>query len=167
VRAQVLELRDFPLPLWAPESPVLTAPENEVVARWRSAIDRSDGFILHVPPEHDAGPQARLMEALEWAYPAWTDKAAALASGCDHKGWRAIQQLRARAASLRMIVTRSELRMPAATRSPRCGCAEDTLDELLWWTEMLKAMREERHRGRRAHQHSDLPGDLQGDGERR
>jgi NAD(P)H-dependent FMN reductase len=167
VRAQVLELRDFPLPLWAPRSPVLPALENEVVARWRSAIDCSDGFILHVPPEHDAGAQARLMEAIEWAYPAWRDKAAALVSVCDHSGWRAIQQLRAKAASLRMIVARSELRMPAVTRSVRCHCAEEPLDELLWLAEMLQAMREERHRARRAHQHSDHPYAGQGDGERR
>jgi len=167
VRAQVLALRDFPLPLWAPRSPVLPALENEVVARWRSAIDCSDGFILHVPPEHDAGAQARLMEAIEWAYPAWRDKAAALVSVCDHSGWRAIQQLRAKAASLRMIVARSELRMPAVTRSVRCHCAEEPLDELLWLAEMLQAMREERHRARRAHQHSDHPYAGQGDGERR
>jgi hypothetical protein len=56
--------------------------------------------------------------------------------------------------------------MPAATRLVRRDGADETLDELLWLTEMLKAMREERHRGRRAHQHSDLPCDVQGNGER-
>lgn len=88
-------------------------------------------------------------------------------SDYDQKGWQAIQRLRAKAASQRMIVARSELQMPAAARLARRDRAQEALDELLWWTEMLKAKREERLRARRAHRHADLSGDVQGNEERR
>ena len=48
----------------------------------------------------------------------------------------------------------------------RCTEADETIDELLGWTEMLKVMREERHRGFRANQTIYLPCHVQGDGER-
>jgi hypothetical protein len=43
---------------------------------------------------------------------------------------------------------------------------EETIDELLWWKEMLKAMREERDRGLCANQMIYLPFHMQRDGER-
>ena len=145
VRAELLELRDFRLPIWGPPSmPVLPTREHEVVTRWRSAIDRSDGFMFHVPPEHEGSRISTLMDAMEWAYPAWTDKAVAFGVGAGRKSSRVVQQLRTKAAALRMIVARSELRMPAATRLARNNEADETIDELLWWTQMLKAMRQVR-----------------------
>jgi len=48
----------------------------------------------------------------------------------------------------------------------RCTEADEPIDELLRWTELLKAMREERHRGLRANQTIHSPCHVQGDGER-
>ncbi len=43
---------------------------------------------------------------------------------------------------------------------------DETIEELFWWIEILKAMREERQRGFRANQRIYLPCHVRGDGER-
>ena len=56
--------------------------------------------------------------------------------------------------------------MTAHTRTV-VSIIDETIEELFWWSEMLKAMREERHRSFRANQRIYLPCHVRGDGERR
>ena len=62
VDAQLLDLRDFPMPFFdqpvPPATPGRPAYENDVVQKWTAEIRRSDGFII-VTAEYNYGPQRR------------------------------------------------------------------------------------------------------------
>ena len=157
VDARLLDLRDFPMPFFdSPVSPAMPgrAPyENEVVRKWTAAIGASDGFIV-VTPEYNFGPPAVLKNAIDWVYPEWNRKAVTFVSYGGAGGARSVQQLREIAIELQLAPIRSAIHIPVATLMAHFqggdvdkGLAElDTrakvmLDDLLWWTEALKAAR--------------------------
>jgi NAD(P)H-dependent FMN reductase len=69
IEAQLLDLRDFPMPFFdqpvPPAMPDRPPYKNEVVKKWTAEIARSDGFIF-VTPEYNYGPAAVLKNALDW-----------------------------------------------------------------------------------------------------
>ena len=157
VDARLLDLRDFPMPFFdSPVSPAMPgrAPyENEVVRKWTAAIGASDGFIV-VTPEYNFGPPAVLKNAIDWVYPEWNRKAVTFVSYGGAGGARSVQQLREIAIELQLAPIRSAIHIPVATLMAHFqggdvdkGLAElDTrakvmLDDLLWWTDALKAAR--------------------------
>jgi NAD(P)H-dependent FMN reductase len=155
--AQLLDLRDFPMPFFdqplPPAMPGRPPYENEVVKKWTAEIARSDGFII-VTPEYNYGPSAVLKNALDWVYPEWNHKAVAFVSYGSAMGARGIQQLRLTAIELQLAPVRSSVHIPVATLWAHfqggdvdTGLAEleasakTMIDDLLWWTEALKAAR--------------------------
>jgi NAD(P)H-dependent FMN reductase len=157
VDAQLLDLRDFPMPFFdqpmPPAMPGRPPYENEVVKKWTAEIARSDGFIF-VTPEYNYGPSAVLKNALDWVYPEWNRKAAAFVSYGSAMGARGVQQLRLTAIELQLAPVRSSVHIPVATLwahfqggDVNAGLAEleaaakTMIDDLLWWTEALKAAR--------------------------
>jgi NAD(P)H-dependent FMN reductase len=157
IDAQLLDLRDFPMPFFdqpmPPAMPGRPPYENEVVKKWTAEIARSDGFII-VTPEYNYGPSAVLKNALDWVYPEWNHKAVAFVSYGSAMGARGIQQLRLTAIELQLAPVRSSVHIPVATLWAHfqggdvdAGLAEleasakTMIDDLLWWTEALKAAR--------------------------
>src|SRR5580704_4180568 len=157
VDAQLLDLRDFPMPFFdqplTPSMPGRAASENEVVKRWTAAIAASDGFVF-VTPEYKYGPAAVLKNALDWVYPEWNRKAAAFVSYGGAAGARSVQQLRETAIELQLAPIRSSVHIPAAVLWAHfqggdvdAGLAEleapakTMIDDLLWWTTALKTAR--------------------------
>ena len=157
IDAQLLDLRDFPMPFFdqpmPPAMPGRRAYENEVVKKWTAEIARSDGFIF-VTPEYNYGPSAVLKNALDWVYPEWNHKAAAFVSYGSAMGARGVQQLRLTAIELQLAPIRFSVHIPVATLwahfrggDVNAGLAEleepakTMIDDLLWWTEALKAAR--------------------------
>jgi NAD(P)H-dependent FMN reductase len=157
IDTQLLDLRDFPMPFFdqpmPPAMPGRPPYENEVVKRWTAEIARSDGFIF-VTPEYNYGPSAVLKNALDWVYPEWNRKAAAFVSYGSAMGARGVQQLRLTAIELQLAPVRSSVHIPVATLwahfqggDVNAGLAEleatakTMIDDLLWWTEALKAAR--------------------------
>jgi NAD(P)H-dependent FMN reductase len=157
VDARLLDLRDFPMPFFdqplPPAMPGRPPYENEVVKKWTAEIARSDGFIF-VTPEYNYGPSAVLKNALDWVYPEWNRKAAAFVSYGSAMGARGVQQLRMTAIELQLAPVRPSVHIPVATLwahfqggDVNAGLAEleaaakTMIDELLWWTEALKAAR--------------------------
>jgi NAD(P)H-dependent FMN reductase len=155
--AQLLDLRDFPMPFFdqplPPAMPGRPPYDNEVVKKWTAEIARSDGFII-VTPEYNYGPSAVLKNALDWVYPEWNHKAVAFVSYGSAMGARGIQQLRLTAIELQLAPVRSSVHIPVATLWAHfqggdvdTGLAEleasakTMIDDLLWWTEALKAAR--------------------------
>ncbi len=118
IDAQLLDLRDFPMPFFdqaiSPATPGRAPYENEVVKRWTTAIAESDGFVF-VTPEYNYGPSAVLKNALDWVYPEWNRKAAAFVSYGSAMGARGVQQLRETAIELQMAPVRSSVHIPVAT----------------------------------------------------
>jgi NAD(P)H-dependent FMN reductase len=157
VEARLLDLRDFPMPFFdqavPPAMPGRPAYENPVVAKWTKAIGESDGFIF-VTPEYNYGTSAVLKNALDWVYPEWNRKAAAVVSYGSAAGARSVQQLRDTAVELQLVPIRSSLLIPVSTLwahfqggDVQAGLAElevpamAMIDDLLWWTRALKTAR--------------------------
>jgi NAD(P)H-dependent FMN reductase len=157
VEAQLLDLKDFPMPFFdqpvPPAMPGRPPYENSVVRRWTSAIARSDGFIF-VTPEYNYGPPAVLKNAIDWVYPEWNRKAAAFVSYGGAAGARSVQQLRETAIELQLAPVRSSVHIPAATLWAHFqggdvdaglaaleAPAKAMIDDLLWWTTVLKTAR--------------------------
>src|ERR1700686_520133 len=157
IHAQLLALRDFPMPFFPqpvpPAMPGRPPYENEVVKRWTAEIARSDGFVF-VTAEYNYGPAAVLKNALDWVYPEWNRKAAAFVSYGSVSGARSVQQLRETAIELQLAPVRFSVHIPVATLWAHyqggdvdAGLAElevpakTMIDDLLWWTAALKAAR--------------------------
>ena len=157
VEAQLLDLRDFPMPFFdqpaSPGTPGRAPYENEVVKKWTAAIAASDGFIF-VTPEYNHGIAAVLKNAIDWVYPEWNRKAASFVSYGSVMGARSVEQLREVMIEIQVAPIRSSVHIPVATLMAHFkggdvdkGLAElDTpaqamIDDLLWWTTTLKTAR--------------------------
>jgi NAD(P)H-dependent FMN reductase len=157
IEAQLLDLRDFPMPFFdqpvPPAMPGRAPYENDVVKKWTAEIARSDGFIV-VTPEYNYGPAAVLKNALDWVYPEWNRKAVAFVSYGSAAGARSVQQLRETAIELQLAPVRSSVHIPVTTLWAHFqGGDVDTglaqleapanamIDDLLWWTTALKTAR--------------------------
>jgi NAD(P)H-dependent FMN reductase len=157
IEAKLLDLRDFPMPFFdqpmTPAMPGRMPYENDVVKRWTAAIAASDGFVF-VTPEYNYGPSAVLKNAIDWVYPEWNRKAAAFVSYGSAMGARGVQQLRENMIEVQVAPIRSSVHIPVATLWAHYqggdvdkGLAElgtqaqTMIDDLLWWTNALKAAR--------------------------
>ena len=157
IDAQLLDLRDFPMPFFdqpvPPAMPGRAPYEHETVKRWTAAIAASDGFVF-VTPEYNYGTSAVLKNAIDWVYPEWNRKAAAFVSYGSAMGARGIQQLRETMIEVQIAPVRSSVHIPVATLWAHFqggdvdkGLAElekqaqTMIDDLLWWTAALKAAR--------------------------
>ena len=157
VEAQLLDLRDFPMPFFdqaaLPAMPGRAPYQNDIVRKWTAEIARSDAFVF-VTPEYNYGAPAVLKNALDWVYPEWNRKAAAFVSYGGVSGARAVQQLRETAIELQLAPVRSSVHIPVATLWAHfkggdvdAGLAElevpakTMIDDLLWWTAALKTAR--------------------------
>jgi len=157
VQAQVLDLRDFPLPFFdEPVPPAMPGRQpygNEVVKKWTAAIAKSDGFIF-VTPEYNYGTSAVLKNAIDWVYPEWNRKACAFVSYGGTAGIRSVQQLRETTIELQLAPVRSSVHIPATTLWAHfqggdvdAGLAtletpaKTMIEDLLWWTAALKTAR--------------------------
>ena len=157
VDARLLDLRDFPMPFFdqavPPGAPGRPPYENDVVKKWTAAIGASDGFVF-VTPEYNYGPAAVLKNAIDWVYPEWNRKAVAFIGYGSVGGARAIEQLREVAIEVQLAPVRSAIHVPAAALyahfrgqdiTPHLveldAAANQTIDDLLWWTKALKTAR--------------------------
>jgi NAD(P)H-dependent FMN reductase len=157
IEARLLDLRDFPMPFFdqplTPAMPGRPQYENEVVKRWTAEIASADGFIF-VTPEYNYGTSAVLKNAIDWVYPEWNRKAAAFVSYGSAMGARAVQQLRETMIEVQVVPVRSSVHIPVATLwahykggdvdkglAELGAQAQTMIDDLLWWTTALKAMK--------------------------
>src|SRR5260370_41797674 len=73
IEAQLLDLRDFPMPFFdqplPPAMPGRPPYEHEAVKKWTAQIATSDGFVF-VTPEHNYGRSPVPNTAIDWVYPA-------------------------------------------------------------------------------------------------
>ena len=157
VQARLLDLRDFPMPFFdqaaPPASPGRAPYQHEVVKKWTAEIAAADGFIF-VTPEYNYGAAAVLKNAIDWVYPEWNRKAAAFVSYGSVMGARSVQQLRETMIEIQIAPVRSSVHIPVTTLwahyqggdvdkglSELEKPANTMLDDLLWWTNALKAAR--------------------------
>jgi NAD(P)H-dependent FMN reductase len=154
--AQLVDLRDWPLPFFDQPKPTKLAElsyGDDLLRRWVNLVSSQDGFVF-VTPEYNHGYPAVLKNALDHAYAGWNRKPAAFVSyGGAAGGARAVQQLRQVCVELQLVPLREEVNIPFVHKAlgpdgptdplatQRAGAL---LDSLTWWSRVLQE-------GRRAH----------------
>ncbi len=91
---------------------------------------------------------------MDWVYPDWNRKAVTYVGYGSVGGARAIEQLREIAVEMQLAPIRSAIHIPAAAiyahfqgqdvaphLSELDAAANQTIDDLLWWTKALKTAR--------------------------
>jgi len=152
---QVVDLKDYPMPMFAEEmSPAYAPSKDEVARQWQKKMAEFDAYIF-TAAEYNRGPTAVLKNALDYAYKEWTNKPVAFVGYGGVGGARAIEQLRLNAIELQMAPIRTAVHIlfPAYLAVVKEGKklgdfdylnqnAQDMLQQLLWWTNALKTARE-------------------------
>jgi NAD(P)H-dependent FMN reductase len=152
---EVIDLKHYPLPLFAEEaSPLYAASKDETGRRWQKKLAEFDAFIF-TAAEYNHGPTAVLKNALDYAYAEWRKKPVAFIGYGGVGAARAIEQLRLSAIELQMAPIRAAVHILFPTylavlkEGKKLGefeflnqNARDLLDQLAWWTSALKAARE-------------------------
>ena len=164
VEAELLDLKEYPMPLFDSEiSPAWANRKynNEVVQRWSAKIDAADGYII-VSPEYNHGYSSAIKNALDWIGPEWYRKPVGFVSYGSAGGARAIEQLRGVAIELKMVpisrsihipwefimkaVNNKEIKNDELLGPLRKTGGGDLLqifvDDLLWMTRAMKPARE-------------------------
>ncbi|MCR4284283.1 MAG: NAD(P)H-dependent oxidoreductase [Parcubacteria group bacterium] len=160
VEAELLDLRDYPMPFFSEAVPPAMKKEpyqNEIVKKWTEKIAEADGFII-ISPEYNHGYPAVLKNALDYVYGEWSRKAVGFVSYGSVSGARSVEQLRQVAIELQMAPIRSAVHLPAdkwmqvfTGKMPANELFESSneylgkfFDDLLWWTNALKIAREKK-----------------------
>lgn len=112
---ELLDLRDYPLPLFADATPpsMRQGPHaNAAVQKWLDKIAAADGFII-ITPEYNHGYPGPLKNAIDYVYAEWNGKPVGFVSyGGLAAGSRAVEQLREVAVELQMIPVREQVMIP-------------------------------------------------------
>jgi NAD(P)H-dependent FMN reductase len=163
VEAEILDLRDYPMPFFdSPMSPLMAKGQyaNEVVKKWAAKINDGDAFII-VSPEYNHGYSAVLKNALDVIYPEWNRKPVGFVAYGSAMGARSVEQLRQVAVELQMAPIRNAIHIPndifsaammgkgpqgpemfePIRKSPMGDRVQIFFNDLLWWAKALKAAR--------------------------
>lgn len=156
--AQLIDLRDWPLPAYALKVQATAAEAayaaDSLEGRWRDLIRGLDGFVI-VSPEYNRGYPGHLKNAIDALYPAWNRKPVAFVTyGGFAAGSRAAEQLALVAIECRMVPIRDQVNLRliglptdehgAPTEDMHKKRAEALIDELVWFTGTLRAARASR-----------------------
>lgn len=169
VEAELLDLRDYPLPFFDEPVPPsmfeMTKHEykNEAAKKWTSKIAEADGFVI-VTAEYNHGYTAVLKNALDYVYKEWNRKPIGFVSYGSAVGARSVEQLRQVAVELQMAPIRHSVHIPTdifmaamtgqgpsdpqemfapIRKTPMGDRVQIFFDDLLWWTKALKTARTE------------------------
>ncbi len=151
---EIVDLRDYPMPFFDEVATNAWAPtQNEIGRRWQKKVAEFDGYLF-VCAEYNHGVPAVLKNALDYAYVEWNRKAAAFLGYGGVGGARAVESLRLICVELQMAPTRTGVHIagedfravsregkPITELAYLKPTADTMLDELVWWTNALKAAR--------------------------
>ena len=151
---ELIDLRDWDLPFYNElDSPNYLDGKFSIdlAIKWGAKIAEADGFII-VTPEYNHGYPAVLKNALDYAYDGWNRKPVSFVSyGGSAAGARAVEQLRQVVIELQMAPVRTALAIGMRSKpfDEQGKLADESLnkrlepvlDDLEWWTKVLKAAR--------------------------
>ena len=158
VRAEFLDLRDYPMPFFneAMSPGYISEPyKNEGVARWTKKIAAQDGFIV-VAPEYNHSVGGEMKNAFDWVYKEWSRKPIGFVGYGTVGGGRAVEHMRLIAVELQMAPIRQGVHLPLdvyqsmmdkqapvdpSLFAPVQQAADAMIDQLVWWTDTLKVAR--------------------------
>ena len=156
---ELIDLKDYPMPLFnEAASPAYAPSESDVARRWQKKMAEFDAYVF-TAAEYNRGPTAALKNALDYAYTEWNQKPVSFVGYGGVGGARAIEQLRLNAIELQMAPIRNavHIQFPIYLAVAKEGKklsefdflqqnAKDMLDQLAWWTNALKSAREKTER---------------------
>ena len=151
---EVVDLKNFPLPLFAEEMSPAYAPSKDDIARlWQKKMAEFDAYIF-TAAEYNHGPAAVLKNALDYAYNEWINKPVSFVGYGGVGGARAVEQLRLNAIELQMAPIRAAVHIQGAAYMPilkgekklnefpdLVQNANDMLDQFTWWLKALTTAR--------------------------
>lgn len=155
IEAEILDLRDHPLPFFDEKGPLAWMPsENAEALRWQEALDRYDGFIF-VVAEYNHSITGALKNALDQAFTQWGRKPFTAIGYGGTGAARAVEHLRLIAIALQMVSTAASIHIargdfmatsPMGADKPieeiegnLLPATSKALDELVWWTRATMA----------------------------
>jgi NAD(P)H-dependent FMN reductase len=155
---EIVDLRDFPMPLFDEVASNFWAPsQNEVAVAWQKKLAEFDGYIF-VVAEYNRSITGALKNALDQAYVEWNKKAFGAIAYGGTGGARALEHLRNIGVELQMAPTRSAVHIAggdfvkvhpgfggsgnmADIEGHLAQSATAMLDELNFWAGAAKAAR--------------------------
>jgi NAD(P)H-dependent FMN reductase len=146
-----VDLREMALPLFdEPKHPRFRQYEHEHTKRWSARVASADAFVF-VTPEYNYGVPPSLINALDYLVAEWAYKAAGFVSyGGPSGGVRSVQMAKMVLTSLKVVPLPEAVSIPFFTKLIADGKFDGTaqeapaktmLDELLRWTNALRALR--------------------------
>ena len=156
VEAELIDLRDWPLPFYNEALPPIALAEKytePIYKKWADKVREGDAYIV-VTPEYNHGYPAVLKNALDVVFFPWNDKPIGFVSHGTVMGARAVEQLRLVAVDLSMVPIRNSIHLaPSWELSENDGSLKEGafepyenaaavfLAELVRWAEILKSFK--------------------------
>ncbi len=151
---EIVDLRDYPMPFFEEKLPLVYAPvENPVAKQWSARMASFDGYIF-VTAEYNHSITGVLKNALDHLYPEMQRKPAAFVGYGGVGGSRAVEHLRhilaeLHVATLKPAVHVGLVEMIGMLREGKtmahyphlADAANPMLDDLVWWSNTLRAGR--------------------------
>ena len=107
---EIVDLEDIGLPLLDEAMPALAgAYEHQHTKEWAATVARFDGFVF-VTPEYNHSTSPALLNALDYVYSEWNNKAVGFVSYGTSFGVRAVEHLRGIVGELQMADIRNQVR---------------------------------------------------------
>jgi NAD(P)H-dependent FMN reductase len=155
IEAELLDLRDHPLPFFDEKGPLISTPsENPEALRWQKTLTGFDGFVF-VVAEYNHSVTGVLKNALDQAYKEWGRKPFTAIGYGGTGASRAVEHLRLIAIALGMVSTANSVNIgggdfmktsPMGSNKPiedieasLLGATKSALDELVWWAHATMA----------------------------
>ena len=153
---EVVDLKDYPLPLFdAPATDLWAPTPNAIAAKWQAKLSAFDGYIV-VTPEYNRSVPGALKNAIDWAYKPFVKKAVAYVSYGSVGGARAVEHLRNIMVELQAASVRHGVHIGGADFMDvlfgrktwddilpiYVPFAKELFDNLRWWAAATKAARE-------------------------
>ncbi|HTY13285.1 MAG TPA: NAD(P)H-dependent oxidoreductase [Candidatus Omnitrophota bacterium] len=156
VEAELLDLRDYPLPFYdeaVPPSMLKGNYSNEISKKWAAKIGEGDGYII-VTPEYNHGYPGVLKNALDTVFAEWNNKPVGFVSYGGVMGARSVEQLRLVAIELHLVPIEATLSIPVQTFrdasarkegdvsdlfEPMKPFADKFIDQVIWWANALRS----------------------------
>ncbi len=151
---QLIDLADFNLPVYdEPIHPAQQKYQHAHTKAWSESVAAADAYIF-VTPEYNYSPPPSLVNALDYVYREWNYKPCGFVSyGGVSGGLRSVQAVKLQITTLKMMPMMEGVMVPMVANLIDEGgsfrsnelidkSAVTLLDELRYWADGLKAMRE-------------------------
>jgi len=146
VAYEIVDLDDVALPLLDEAVPALAGQyEHQHTKNWAATVAHFDGFVL-VTPEYNHSTSPALLNALDYVYSEWNNKAVGFVS----YGVRAVEHLRGVAGELQMADIRNQVRFALPGNVPNRVLtpgpehdtqATDLFDQFELWAGAMRSVR--------------------------